>query len=262
MLVVDTPGELDFHGDFPHLAAAPIVEAVIHWQARGQRTWDQNELSQNLAELLPDYPEQKEQYQVLFEVDANLEEDAEPTATRHGGWRGLRLLTPDKLNIAQFNRDGFVFSRLRPYQNWEDFEGEARRLWKLFLQLAAPSEIGRLGIRFINRIALGAGKDVEDYLNDPPNRPLGLPIDGFLYQSTLNVPNHPLGVNIVKTVQRSDAAGAESGLILDIDVFTKRPLSCSESSMNDVLPRMRWLKNAVFFSLIKSNAIETFKESK
>jgi len=259
--VVHSAAKLAFHGEFPHLAAAPIVEAVIHWQARAQRTWDKNELSRTLTELLPDYAEQKEQHQLLFEVDANLDEDAEPTATRHGGWRGFRHLTPDKLNIAQFNRDGFVFSRLRPYQNWENFEAEARRLWRIFLDLAAPSEIGRLGVRFINRIPIGAGKDLEDYLIDPPSRPLDLPIDGFLYQSTLDVPNHDLGVNIVKTLQGTDTVASEAGLILDIDVFTRRPLSCDDGTMVDVLTKMRWLKNAVFFSLIKPEAIQTLKEA-
>jgi uncharacterized protein (TIGR04255 family) len=254
--------ELDFQRTFPHLAEAPIAEAVIHWQARAQGTWDHDELARYLAELLPDYPEQKEQHQVLFEVDANLDQDAELTATRHGGWRGFRHLTPNKLNIAQFNRDGFVFSRLRPYQNWEYFEREARRLWQIFLDRAAPSEVSRLGVRFINRIPLAADRDLEDYLVDPPNRPLALPIDGFLYQSTLNVPNQHLGVNIVKTVQRSDGITSEAGLILDIDVFTRRPLPCDEGTMDDVLPKMRWLKNAVFFSLIKPEAIESFKVTK
>jgi uncharacterized protein (TIGR04255 family) len=259
--VVHGAGELDFDRNFPHLAAAPIVEAVIHWHARAQQNWDHDELARELAARLPDYPEQKEQHQVLFEVDANLDEDAKPTATRHGGWRGFRHLTPDKRNIAQFNRDGFVFSRLRPYQSWEDFEREARRLWGIFLDLAAPSEISRLGVRFINPIPIGAGKDLGDYLVDPPSQPLSLPIDGFLYQSTFNVPGHDLGVNIVKTAQGSDGTGSEAGLILDMDVFTKRPLSCDEATMDDVLSKMRGLKNAVFFSLVKPEAIETFRRA-
>jgi uncharacterized protein (TIGR04255 family) len=259
--VVHGAGELDFDRKFPHLAAAPIVEAVIHWHARAQQKWDHDELSRELAGRLPDYPEQKEQHQVLFEVDASLDDDAKPTATRHGGWLGFRHLSPDKLNIAQFNRDGFVFSRLRPYQDWETFEREARRLWRIFLGLAAPSEISRLGVRFINRIPIGANNDLGEYLVDPPSRPLNLPIDGFLYQSTLNVPSHHLSVNIVKTVQGLSLATEEAGLILDIDVFTKRPVSCDEAAMDDVLPKMRWLKNAVFFSLIKPEAIETFRKA-
>ena len=252
---------LDFRQEFPHLAAAPIVEAVIHWRACAQNDWQREELRQELARRLPDYPEQKEQHEIQLELDAQLDKDAEPTATRHGGWSGFRHLTPDKLNIAQFKREGFVFSRLRPYQNWEVLENEARRLWQIFVELAAPSEVSRLGVRFINRIALGAEQDLGEYLVDPPSRPLGLPLRGFLYQSTLDVPDHNLRVNIVKTLQGTDSGGSgQAGLILDIDVFTSRPVMCDEAAMNDVLPKMRRLKNAVFFALITPQTIETLSK--
>ncbi len=40
--------------------------------------------------------------------------------------------TPDRLNVAQFRRDGFTFNRLRPYTKWEEIRPEALRLWQLY----------------------------------------------------------------------------------------------------------------------------------
>ena len=60
------------------------------------------------------------------------------------------LNRPTSCYVAQFTRNGFVFSRLKPYEGWETFEAEAKRLWCIYRELAEPSEVQRLGVRFIN----------------------------------------------------------------------------------------------------------------
>ena len=50
------PFTIDLSKRFPNLPRAPIVEAVIHWQARATKTWQPDELKATLAARLPDGP--------------------------------------------------------------------------------------------------------------------------------------------------------------------------------------------------------------
>ena len=134
---------------FPHLARAPIVEAVIHWQARAKREWQPDQIEKELRARLPDYPDSKMLRDYRFE--AKLETDGW-AQSQSESWSGLGRTHSDQPYVAQFKRDGFIFSRLAPYENWETFSAEALRLWKVFVELAVPSEIERLGVRFINRV--------------------------------------------------------------------------------------------------------------
>src|SRR5207244_403675 len=68
------------------------------------------------------------------------------------GWRGLRFRSVDEKHIVQFNRDGFVFSRLEPYTNWVNVSRGGLRLWDMFKEMAKPVAIHRIGLRYINRI--------------------------------------------------------------------------------------------------------------
>ncbi|HET6878710.1 MAG TPA: TIGR04255 family protein, partial [Pirellulales bacterium] len=211
---------------FPHLPNAPIVEAVIQWVARAGKTLAPDEIRQQLSERLPDYPDCQPQRALLLEAQFDV-----VGSSRHSQqdtWLGFRCTSGDKLHIFQFNRDGVVFSRLKPYETWEVFSREAMRVWRIFAAIAQPTEIERLGVRFINRIAPIAVSDLATYLKRPPRTlsRLGLPISSFLWQSRHDVPGHPFQVNVIQAIQ--PPAGLQSnepGLILDIDVSCTQPLA-------------------------------------
>ena len=48
--------KIDFKEEFDNLPNAPIVDAVIHWQAEPTKTPDPNSLFEDLETRLPDYP--------------------------------------------------------------------------------------------------------------------------------------------------------------------------------------------------------------
>jgi uncharacterized protein (TIGR04255 family) len=254
--------KIDVSRRFEHLPAAPIVEAVIHWSARAERNWDPASLRKEITERLPDYPVTKPQTSIKFESEGALDEQSAVSTSRlESGWHGYRIETSDNTQIAQFNRDGLVFSRLRPYPDWEAFEREARRLWRVFVELASPSQIQRLGVRFINRIPLSSVDEIPRILCDPPTRPVNLPLSSFLYQSRFEVPGESMAVNIMNALPEQPDGRNDSGLIVDIDVFTQNPMICDERRLDDLLPRMRSIKNAVFFALLNDAALQPFRES-
>jgi uncharacterized protein (TIGR04255 family) len=255
--------QFDLDEQFPHLPSAPIVEAVIQWRARAETAWEVDPLRQQLSQRLSDYPTCQPQHEMQFE--AQFVGHDSPTPQRRVRWLGFRLVSADGRYIAQFNRDGLVFSRLEPYNEWETFSSEGLRIWKTYLDLAGPVEVQRLGVRFVNRIALAKLAQLSRYLARPPKclEPLGLPVSRFLYQSIHDVPGHPFQINVAQTVQPPSPPQTEGfGLILDIDVSTTQSFDCDEKILIQHLEKMRLLKDKAFFSLLKPKAIESFQGDK
>jgi len=247
---------------FEILPKAPVVEAVIDIRARAMKAFEETPARTHLEAELDGYLFLDSQRTVKHEV--KLEPGKPPSQmVEDMGWKGLRYQSLDKKHIAQFNRDGFVFSRMEPYVDWLQFTSEGLKLWNVFRELAQPTEIHRIGLRFINRIVLPAGElRFEDYIQPAPTAPAGLalPHVGYMHQDTLAVTGHPYGINVIRTIQLPQTTGTESvALILDIDVFTVKEFELGEAGLSRRLEEMRWLKDKIFFGSITEKAKEMFR---
>lgn len=261
---MNTPETVEIKLDqaFEHLPRAPIVEAVIDIRARAARNLDESSFRSRLEPKLDGYGFLDSLREIHGEV--KLVGGMPPSQTvRDVGWKGVRFRSSDGKHIAQFNRDGFVFSRLEPYINWGQLYVDSHRLWKIFREMAQPVEIQRVGLRFINRIKLPVGElRFEDYIQPAPVPPSGLdlPFLGFMHNDTLAVPGHPYALKVIRTIQPPPSAGASGpALILDIDVFTAQAFELDETVLGRRLLEMRWLKNKVFFGSITKKALEMFR---
>src|SRR5258706_1603616 len=247
---------------FENLPGAPIVEAVIEIRARSAKVLEEGSLRTVIEPKLAGYSflDSLREYhgEVKFEggkVPSQKVQDV--------GWKGVRFRSVDLKHIVQFNRDGFVFSRLEPYLTWEQLQTESQKLWNIYKDLAEPVEIQRLGLRYINRIELPSGELLfEQYIQRPPSPPHGLelPFHGFMHKDTLAVPSHPYAINIIRTIQQLNG-GADVGvaLILDIDVLTIQDFDVDNTVLQRRLLEMRWLKNKVFFGSITDKALGMFR---
>lgn len=249
---------------FPHLPHAPIVEAVIDIRARPAMSLEETTIKPQLEAKLTGYQFLDSMQHIEIQHQVNLQGGAPVSPiVRELGWKGLRFQSGDKKHIAQFNRDGFVFSRLEPYESWEQLHAESMRLWSAYVELAHPVEIHRIGLRYINRIQLPPDElRFEDYLQPTAQPPTGLdlPFYGFLYQDTLAVPDHPYAINVIRTIQPPTAPGAQGlGLILDIDAFTTQGFELDQATLEQRLLELRWLKNKVFFGSVTQTALKLFQ---
>jgi uncharacterized protein (TIGR04255 family) len=84
---------------------------------------------------------------------------------------GLRFTGEDGIHVAQFNRDSFVFSRLGHYASWEQFRGEARRVWRTYSVAAGNPQVVRVGVRYINKLYIPEGAAADDYVRVSPKLP-------------------------------------------------------------------------------------------
>jgi len=233
--------KIDVAEQFEHLPRAPIVEAVIDIRARAEMNWEEQLVSEMLKPKLPGYPRVSPQSEFRQEVtfEVGQQPKSEQQARR---WKGLRFHSEDGRHIAQFNRDGFVFSRLPPYEKWEHLRDEALRLWRIHADLARPTEVLRIGLRFVNSIVLPPHEvRLEDYLEPNPELPRGLdlPFLGFLHSDMLAVPGYPYAINVVRTGPPQELRSRAIGLILDVDVFTTQPSELREGLLEARLAEMR-----------------------
>lgn len=254
-------GKLDINVEEPfrHLRHAPIVEAVVEIRAHPTVDWTEAAVRHELESKLPDYAFLDSHR--AFQYDMKMVQGKPPDQVyRDLGWSGMRFRSADEKAIARFSKDGFAFSRLEPYEAWERLSDESTRLWMMFIETAHPIEIGRIGVRFINRIQVPAGERCfEHYISPAPKTPRGLelPFQNFMHHDVLDVPGHPYAINVVRMMQLQPGNdGTALAIILDIDVFTTTTLELQESTRMKRLNEMRWLKNKVFFGSVTSKALE------
>ena len=101
--------KIDLGETFEHLPNAPIVEAVIHWRARAEGKLEPSDLLVRLKDKLPDYP--TSQSQQTIEMHSHVGPHGDSAQVHRANWHGFRFESKDKLRVAQFTRNGFVFSR-------------------------------------------------------------------------------------------------------------------------------------------------------
>ncbi|MCY4261743.1 MAG: TIGR04255 family protein [Candidatus Dadabacteria bacterium] len=241
---------------FRHLSKAPIVEAVLDLRVVSSAEWDESNLQNQLKERLPDYPK----HDTVQETEVQFSPNTGTNVIKDSIHIGLKCQSENSFYVVQFNKDSFVFSRLKPYENWEKFSKEALRLWKIYCELLKPAEIGRIGLRFINRIAIEQERKIElaNYYRRPPLpiEDLDWSLSDYLHRDVLQVPGTFYSVNIIKTVQTTQR---EAGLLLDIDVFTEKRFSFNELRISENMNKMRWVKNKVFFSSLTEKALEEYE---
>jgi uncharacterized protein (TIGR04255 family) len=260
-----TPLKIDLRLDesFPHLRHAPITEAVVEVRVRAERRWDETEVSNKLKPKLPDYGAARSERGFEQAITMMPGQPAHQSVSDLG-WRGLQFRSADGKNVPGFYRDSFVFSRLQPYPNWAHFSAETLRLWQIHVALAQPSEIQRIGLRFINQVLVDPdGLQLGDFLRSPPQTAEGLelPFKFFFHQDNLSVPGHPYVLNVIRALQPKQETGGGASvpakLILDIDVSTAMPVSLDR--LQQCLEEMRWLKNKAFFGNFTETAINSFR---
>ena len=253
--------DINVNEPFEHLAHAPIVEAVIGLTAPVTSDWAEQRVRDLLEPSMLGYrylDSQKE-----FEQLVTIPKKEHPSSVlRDLGWKGVRFKSNDERQIVDFNRAGYSFSRLEPYENWSQLEREALRLWPLYKQVGQPDSITRVGVRFINRIVLpSSDPNLANYLEGTPSPPqdFALGIRGFFHHDVFDVPGHSYGINVIRTIQPPLPATAGPYVILDIDVFTPPNQQVNEAKLEHTLREMRWLKNKVFFGSVTQSALELFR---
>lgn len=174
---------------------------------------------------------------------------------------GYRFVSADGRYVCQNRMNGLTLSRLQPYENWEPFRDEARKLWERFRERFHPETVTRLALRYINRIDIRAERiDLKDYFRTLPEVSPELPqtLRGFFMQ--VRLPERDLNAEAV--INQMLAEPAERGafsIILDIDLFQTQRVPDSEDLIWGQFEKLHDRKNEIFEACITDKTRETFQ---
>lgn len=242
---------------FARLTKSPLVEAVLHIQGHPTNEIVPADLRASLDQELTGYTFANELLECTNEITFG-KGGPQNTQTKTD-WKGLRYQSADKKQVILFNKDGLVFSRLKPYLSWETFVGQGLAAWQVFKRLAQPDLVRRIGLRMINRIPVPVPEfQIEDYLETAPRTPKGFdfPYQNFMHHETLAVPDTPFRVNVVKAIMPAAKGEPGPAIIIDIDTFVTPNEMVEDGGLSDLLVDMRWIKNKIFFGTVTAKTLE------
>lgn len=239
---------------------APITEAVIDIRTRASEDLDLDDLRNFAAPWRERFPTPKLQTQ--FETHFKIEpgHDAPSLETRHAV-RGFLFSSSDQQCVVQARRDGFSFSKLKPYESWDSLRREAHELWEHYREVARPSAVVRLGVRYINRIWLPPVQvELGDWFTLHPEAPDHLvPMEEFQVRIVTRHPDRPDMRALVTIATAPPDEQRGPSVVLDIDVFLATDLLPSAPEIWPTLDDLRDYKNDVFFGIITHRTEESFR---
>ncbi len=246
-------------GEARHYPKAPITEAIIDLRVEFAEDIDAATLKRVGDSVLADYPQQEELFEATGQFDVRPGIGTSTSVHQHSA--GYKASSADKKQILQSRRNGFTFSRLAPYDRWETFRNEARRLWKVYRETTAPSLISRLALRYVNRIDIPyQNVDLKDYFRTSPEIAPELPqeLAGFFMQLQLPCPE----LNAYALLNQTTVPPAREGVVsvvLDVDLFRTQEPPQDEQAVWDYFETLHRGKNEVFEACITDSTRKLFE---
>lgn len=243
----------------------PIVEAVLDINCDVPPAQDLVALEAPAIERLKDaYPKNDRQWLQEHRIEAQPDASATSFSSRHAV-QALRFHQQGGKQLVQIRTLGYSFNRLAPYTGLDDYLREIERTWRIYRDLAKPSQVRQVRLRFINRILLPfAGTDValDEYLKLGPRLPDedNLTLASFFNQYTAVEVATGLEVNVTVTVQ--PAEGGKLPIIFDNGVVSAEPVAPENwSHLLERITAMRGLKNRVFRNTLTDKCLALFQQS-
>ncbi len=232
-----------------HYRRAPILEAIIDVQA--------GSLNGVAVERLGEIDWHSDGHvgdrQPLYRSDVSIQgEAAGPNVSAAHTQIGFRYVDLVRQQIVQARTDGFSLSKLAPYDHWEPFRNEARKLWRVYCAAVTPDLTSRISVRYINRLELPLPiDDLKDYLRTAPEISPDLPqgLRSFVVQ--LQIPRQDVpGLIIINEGLLPPTVPETAAMLLDIDVLRPIVTSANNDALWDMFEDLRVCKNAVFEACI------------
>ncbi len=99
------------------LSKAPIKEAIIEFCVVLPKQTTIEVLGRELSQLESDYPNKEQLIKGSFDI--SLDKDISVLSDPEQQIEGYRFSSVNRKQVVQFRLNGFAFSRLEPYRDWE-----------------------------------------------------------------------------------------------------------------------------------------------
>lgn len=173
---------------------------------------------------------------------------------------GYWFRSEDNLQTFQATLEGFSFNRLAPYESWEEFSSDAKKLWEIYKEICSPTNVTRLAVRYINQINIPAHEltELKDYLRTVPEVSPELPqnaLQTFFMQ--LHIPQSDLDCMLIINEAIAPPVNPEIvSVILDLDLFRQQIWNSDDEEIWRFLEKLRDRKNEIFEASITDKTRE------
>ncbi len=217
---------------------SPIVEAVCEFRFDPEPEWDLTIPGLVYERLKDDFPERRVRGDFPVEIQERFGQEIVKQMERMAPL--MQFYSGDESALVQIGQHLLGISHLRPYSTWEQFQKMIRKALEAYQEVANPTTLQRLGLRYINRIDIAeTAINLEDYFNIYPNVPNlndERPMSGWLQR--VEIPfvdvNALLTIHVGSIKQQGHDG---SSYMLDLDFSTQNELP--------VIDRVfEWLDNA------------------
>lgn len=238
-----------------HYQNPPVVEAVIDIRVNIPTSPRFEALTRIVEGEEARYPTRQSIMTSQFTVDA-----ATGASNASQELIGYRFFNSDKGEVFQARRDGFAFSKLPPYHDWEIWQPEVRRLWARYKEIAKPDRITRVAVRYINRVLIDrAGFDLNEYFRCFPEIPSSFgAIAGFLMRLEIPQPGLNGSVLIINQGILDEKIVASVPVLLDFDLSRAVDMSPDDDRVWDEIESLHTRENKLFEDSITDRAREIF----
>lgn len=242
----------------------PIKEALCEFRFAPGPDWDLTIPGKLQAELGDEYsgkPREQKAMQVGLQV-----QEGKPANLRYGeGVAKVQLVTKDGTRLVGVGPDVLSIHMLRPYQDpstterggWEEFAPRIETALKAYRKVAEPSGINRVGVRYINQIAIpGTNIRVEEYLKCAHLEMSGLPEHYDNFFSRIEY----LYDDRARLLLSYGLLGAASNVecLLDLDVIWQEHTSIESAAVLRVASDLHDRAGAAFEAVVTDKARDLF----
>jgi uncharacterized protein (TIGR04255 family) len=241
----------------------PITEALIDFRTSNTTHESESDalkfLSQANAGFEEFYPSREELHFFQGKINTVFPVDIETSTSQVG----YKFNSANGKYVFQAAVKGFTLNRTAPYEGWESFRDEAKKLWQSYLTVAKPRVITRAAVRYINKIDLPLPfEDFREYLNTLPDISAEMPtaLSGYLMQ--LQIPLSEIDAHLVLT--QALVEPSREGVVtvlLDLDIFKDNlliGLSSSEGKEWEILETLHEQVGTIFEACITDKTRELF----
>lgn len=240
-----------------HLTHAPIKEALIDIQVALTEKVTAEVLNSGYSEISSQYPKHETLQRGEFGFHRIGRQSTKFIIDQ--SVVGYRYTSEDGRHVVQFRMDGFTFSRLEPYNAWEELKAEAARMWELYASTVSPNPITRIATRYVNLLKLPANAEFKEYLVAPPIVPEGLNQELSSFLTRIEIRDQSINAHGILTQAFEGIQNDYVPIVLDIDVFMARQFDPQEKEFWRCLDQLRDFKNTVFRKSITEDTMELFQ---
>ena len=240
----------------------PLVEVLCEFRFGQDEPWDWTIPGLVYGQIRNDFPNRREERGIAVRVTPDTGQiESLP------GLSKMIFASNDNLSLVQVAPHFLAMNRLKPYPGWRVFKPTVLKVLRTYLEIAAPSRLERIGVRYINRMEFTEQEfELEKFFNVYPKLPVSRPLKGFLTRNELTYEeDHAILVLTMGTAANPLNSSGEStdrspaAVMLDLD-FMIDPLFVKLTHAEDALELAHQRIGEVFESCITDKARSSFGE--